>query len=157
MANPFAESKTFHKIGHVTNTIPLKVLPTPRGIAIVSTTGRKTGKTRTRAIRAVQDGGQVYAVALLGKKTAWLANVRANPKVKIKLGTKTVSATAREVTDPEERARAASAYHPIVGWYDYFDYVNFVWAIPTKAKVLATHDQLFDEGTVVAFDLDSEA
>ena len=157
MANPFSESKTFHKIGHITNTIPLRVMPTPRGIAVITTTGRKTGKARVRAVRAVRDDDQVYAVALLGKKTAWLANARANPIVQIKLGTKTFHAAAREVTDPEERARAARLYRPVVGWYDYVDYANFVWGIPTRSRLLAAHDRWFDAGVVVAFDLGDEA
>lgn len=153
MANPFSESKTFHKIGHVTNTTPLRLLPTPRGYAIITTIGRKSGKKRTRAMRAVRDGQQVYGVALLGERTAWLANIRANPNVTIRLGTKTYAATARRVTDPDERARAANAYRPIAGWYDYFDYMNFVWSIPTRTKLLAAHDRWFETGTVVAFDL----
>jgi deazaflavin-dependent oxidoreductase (nitroreductase family) len=157
MANPFADSRTFHRVGHVTNTVPLRLLPTPRGIAVITTTGRKTGKARTRAMRAVRDGAQVYAVALLGNKTDWLANARANPEVTVKLGTKTHRARAREVTDADERAKARRAYHPVAGWYDYFDYANFVWSLPTKAKLLAAHDGWFDNGVVVAFDLDEDA
>jgi deazaflavin-dependent oxidoreductase (nitroreductase family) len=157
MANPFSESKTFHKIGHVTNTTPLRLLPTPRGYAIITTTGRRSGKQRMRAMRAVRDGRQVYGVALLGNRTAWLANIQANPNVTIRLGTKTVAATARRVTDPDERARAANAYRPIAGWYDWFDYANFVWSIPTRTKLLAAHDRWFESGAVVAFDLPADA
>ena len=157
MANPFSRSRTFHRIGHVTNTVPLKLLPTPRGIGVITTTGRRSGKRRTRALRAVADAGRVYAVALLGPKTAWIANIRSDPNVVIKLGTKSYPATAREVADPDEREQARRAYHPVAGWYDYFDYANFTWGIPTRARLLAAHDRWFDEGTVVAFDLHDPA
>ena len=156
MANPFSKSRTFHKIGNVTNTAPMRVLPTPRGYAILTTIGRKTGKPRPRAIRAVREGEQVYAVALLGDKCAWLINVRANPKVTLRLGTKTMPATARQVTDPDELVRAAAAYHAIAGWYDYLDYVNYVWSIPTRKNLLAAHDRWFETGPVIAFDLAAE-
>jgi deazaflavin-dependent oxidoreductase (nitroreductase family) len=157
VANPFSESKTFHKIGHLTNTTPLRLLPTPRGYAIITTIGQKSGKPRTRALRAVRDGRNVYAVALLGEKTAWLANIKANPSVTIRLGSKTFAATARRVTDPDERARAENAYRPVAGWYDWFDYMNFAWSIPTRGRLLAAHDRWFESGTVVAFDLPGDS
>jgi deazaflavin-dependent oxidoreductase (nitroreductase family) len=144
-------------MGHVTNTAAFRLLPAPRGIAVVTTTGRKTGRARPRAIRAVQEAGKVYAVALLGPKTAWIANIRANPAVRIKLGTRWYDATAREVVDADEREQAHRAYHPVAGWYDYADYANFVWGFPTRSKLLAAHDRWFDDGTLVAFDLVREA
>lgn len=153
MANPFAESKTFHKIGHVTNTSAWKVLPTPAGLALLTTTGRKTGKQRQRAIRAVREGDRVYAVTLLGAKCDWLRNIRANPAVRLKLGGTTHEATARVLEDVGERASAADVYRPVAGWYDYADYANFVWSLPTRAKLLRAHDEWFEKGTPVVFEL----
>jgi deazaflavin-dependent oxidoreductase (nitroreductase family) len=103
MPNPFAESKTFHKLGHVTNTAAWRVAPTPTGIALLTTIGRKSGKPRVRAIRAVRSGDNVYAVALLGKQCAWLHNIRTNPEVRLKLGTTTYAAIARAIIDADER------------------------------------------------------
>ena len=153
MSNPFSTSKTFHKIGHVTNTPPWKVLPTPGGLALVTTTGRKTGKRRQRAMRVVRDGDRAYAVALLGNKADWLHNLRVDPRVRIKLGRKTYDAVGRELVGAEERARAAEAYRPIAGWYDYLDYANFVWSLPTRGKLLRVHDEWFHKGTPVVFEL----
>ena len=67
MANPFDSSRAFYKVGHITNTPPWKLLPTPNGLGLVTTTGRKTGKRRQRAMRVVREGNRAYAVALLGE------------------------------------------------------------------------------------------
>ena len=156
MANPFAKSRMFHRIGHATNTQTWRLMPTPPGIALVTTTGRRTGKRRQRAMRAVRDGARVYAVAILGEKTDWVRNVRANPRVRIKLGGTTYDAIARVLEDAGERAAAQDAYRPNAGWYDYVDYANFVWDVPTRGKLLRVHDQWFEEGTPVVFELMGE-
>lgn len=154
MANPFAMSKTFHRIGHITNTPPWKLLPTPCGLALVTTTGRKTGRRRARAMRVVRDGDRAYAVALLGRRSDWVRNVAANPRVRVKLGSTTHDANARVIVDRDEHARAADVYRPIAGWYDWFDYANFVWSFPTRARLLRAHDDWFERGTPVVFELD---
>jgi deazaflavin-dependent oxidoreductase (nitroreductase family) len=156
MANPFAKSRTFHRIGHVTNTIPLKAM-TPGGIAVVTTTGRKSGRRRARAMRAVRDGDRLYAVSILGPTADWVANLKADPNVTVKVGGTTYRATGRVITDPQELQKAADAYRPIAGWYDYFDYANFVWSIPGKSKLLRAHDEWFKTGTPVVFELNGEA
>jgi deazaflavin-dependent oxidoreductase (nitroreductase family) len=153
MPNPFAQSKTFHKLSHVTYSAAWRIVPTPAGIGLLTTIGRKSGKPRFRAIRAVRSGDSVYAVALLGKQCAWLYNIRANPEVRVKLGTTTYPAIARAITDPDERRRAFEIYHPIAGFYDYVDYANFLWGVPTKNAVLRAHDEWFDRGVPVVFEL----
>lgn len=155
MANPFAKSKLFHKIGNITNTPPLRLRP-PRGVAVVTTKGRKSGKLRTRAMRGVRDGDRVYATAILGPRADWLRNIAANAHVTVKLGPKTYRAIARTITDPGERVRAREIYRPVAGWYDYADYVTYVWGIPTTPKLLRTHDEWFDKGTPVVFELQGE-
>jgi deazaflavin-dependent oxidoreductase (nitroreductase family) len=156
MANPFATSRTFHRIGHVTNTSFWKLLPTPAGIALLTTTGRRSGKQRARALRAVRAGDSVYCVALLGERTDWLHNVRAHPEVRVKLGKTTYRAFAHEPAGPDERARAADAYRRITGWYDYVDYANFVWDLPTRNKLLRGYADWFERGTPVVFQLEGE-
>src|SRR2546429_6066127 len=105
MANPFAKSKLFHKIGNITNTPPLRLRPR-KGVAVVTTKGRKSGKLQTRPMRGVRDGDRVYATAILGPPADWLANIKANAHVTVKLASKTYRATARTITDPAELARA---------------------------------------------------
>src|SRR5262245_42333204 len=157
MANPFKRSKAFHRIGHVTNTTPWRLMPTPAGLAVITTSGRRTGRRRVRAVRAVKSGSVVYAVALLGERTAWLHNIRACPDVRIKLGRTTYAARARELCDEGDRGRAADAYRPVAGWFDYADYANFVWDIPTRRKLVKAHDEWFEQGTPVEFRLEGEA
>jgi deazaflavin-dependent oxidoreductase (nitroreductase family) len=157
MPNPFSKSKMFHRMGNLMLTPTWKLLPTPKGLALVTTTGRKSGKRRQRAMRAVVDGKRAYASAILGDRADWVRNVRANPDVSIKLGGTTYRAKAHPIIDSVERTRAAEAYRPVAGWYDYFDYATFVWGIPTRGNVLRVHDEWFDTGTPVVFELDGEA
>ena len=157
MPNPFSKSKMFHRIGNLTVTPMWKVMPTPKGLALVTTKGRKSGKPRARVMRAVRDGKRAYAAAILGDRADWVRNVRADPNVTIKLGGKTYRATARALVDPAERARAAEIYRPAAGWYDYFDYASFVWGLPTRGNVLRVHDEWFNTGTPVVFELETEA
>jgi deazaflavin-dependent oxidoreductase (nitroreductase family) len=153
MANPFAKSKTFYKLGNLL-ALPLwSVLPTPPGLGVVTTTGRKSGKSRARAMRVVRDGDSALAVSILGRRSDWFRNVQSDPKVTVKLGTKTYRGNARAIVDPLEREKARNAYEPVAGWYDYFDYASFVWAFPTTAKLLRTHNQWFDRGAPVVIEL----
>jgi deazaflavin-dependent oxidoreductase (nitroreductase family) len=153
MANPFAKSKTFHKVGNMLLTGQWRLLPTPKGLGLLTATGRTSGKRRQRAMRIVRDGDRAYAVALLGAKADWLKNVRRAPAVRVKLGGTTYDATAREVVAPDERQRFQEVYRPVAGWYDYFDYLTYVWGIPTRGKLLRVHDKWLAEGTPVVFEL----
>jgi deazaflavin-dependent oxidoreductase (nitroreductase family) len=152
MANPLAKNKTFHKIGNVLVTPIWRFLPTPAGLALVTTRGRKSGKPRQRVMRAVREGDRAYAVALLGPMADWLRNAEKTPDVTIKLGGTTHRARARPVAS-DERGRAMDAYRPVAGWYDYYDYLTYVWDVPTKKKLLSQHDRWFDDGTPVVFEL----
>ena len=65
MANPFAKSRLFHKLANYSGPPAFfRVLPLPRGFALLTVTGRKTGKRRRRPIRAIRDGTTLYAVAI---------------------------------------------------------------------------------------------
>lgn len=153
MANPFATSRWFHKIGHVTNTSIWRLVPAPPGLGVLTSTGRRTGKRRTRAIRAIRDGDRVYAVAMLGARCDWIYNIRAQPDVRLKLGRRTYDARARELLDPSERQRAAEAYMRKAGWFDYADYANLMWSLPTRDKLVRAHERWFAEGVPVVFEL----
>jgi deazaflavin-dependent oxidoreductase (nitroreductase family) len=79
----------------------------------------KTGGTRKIPLMRVKVGDGYVLVGSMGgqpKNPVWVYNLRANPDVEIRDGTKVTKMRAREVTDAQERARlwsaSAAAYPP---------------------------------------------
>jgi deazaflavin-dependent oxidoreductase (nitroreductase family) len=74
----------------------------------LTTTGRRSGlPRRVELVFHAIDGG-VYISGMPGFPRAWLANIRANPSVIFHLKGPVqadLPATAREITEPEERRR----------------------------------------------------
>jgi F420H(2)-dependent quinone reductase len=69
--------------------------------ALVRTTGRHTGQTRTSALVYARDGDDYLVVASNGgsdRPPGWLFNVKAKPEVEIQVGRNRRAATARLVT-----------------------------------------------------------
>jgi deazaflavin-dependent oxidoreductase (nitroreductase family) len=76
-------------------------------LLLLSHRGAKTGTERTNPLAVFRDGDDFVIVASKGGAPTnpdWYHNVRANPEVRVELGTETFEATAREA-DPEERSR----------------------------------------------------
>jgi deazaflavin-dependent oxidoreductase (nitroreductase family) len=74
---------------------------------LLTTTGRKTGRTRTHALIYYRDGSAWVVVASNGgsdRGPGWLANVRAQPHVGVQDGRRKYSAVAR-IAEGAERAR----------------------------------------------------
>src|SRR5687768_13024336 len=119
MANPFARSRWFHRLANYSGPPAFfRVVPVPQGFALLTVTGRRSGKKRRRPIRALRDGNTLYGVAILGDKSDWLRNLRANPRAKARLGIRMRNMTLREVTDPAERDKAEQFYIDTVVPYD---------------------------------------
>jgi deazaflavin-dependent oxidoreductase (nitroreductase family) len=73
---------------------------------LLSTTGRKTGLSRTNGLTYCRDRGDLIVVASNGgsdRPPAWLLNLQAESRVTVRLGRRLLRATAR-VADPNERA-----------------------------------------------------
>jgi deazaflavin-dependent oxidoreductase (nitroreductase family) len=90
--------RTDGRIGKHSNRVPALLL---------TTTGRKSGQARTVGLTYYRDGDDVIVVASNGGSDhppAWLLNLQAEPRVKVRLGRQVVGATARMAT-PEERSR----------------------------------------------------
>ena len=86
---------------------------------IVTHVGNKTGATRKIPLMRVKVGNGYVLVGSMGgqpKNPVWVYNLRANPDVEIRDGTKVTNMRVREVTDAKERARlwsaGAAAYPP---------------------------------------------
>ena len=77
------------------------------GVLDITTIGAKSGAERRIEINFLQLNGSYYITGRPGRKRDWLANVKANPEftVHLKHGvTADLQATAREITDPDERS-----------------------------------------------------
>ena len=76
--------------------------------AYLTTFGRRTGKAHTVEIWFGLDDGRVYMLSGGGDRADWVRNLRKTPRVRVRVGTRTVTGTARVVrggTKEDERAR----------------------------------------------------
>lgn len=71
----------------------------------LSTAGRKTGKTHTRPVWFVVDGGKIIVQAGKDGKTDWYRNLLAHPEATLRQGEYTIRAAAAPVNDPAEVER----------------------------------------------------
>jgi deazaflavin-dependent oxidoreductase (nitroreductase family) len=63
----------------------------------LTTTGRRTGRPREIEIWFTQHEGRYYVVAEHREQAQWVQNVLAKPAVSVRVGDRTVDATARVV------------------------------------------------------------
>jgi deazaflavin-dependent oxidoreductase (nitroreductase family) len=76
-------------------------------VALLTTTGRKTGEPRISPLYFLRDGDRVVVAASRGgsdKNPQWYINLRANPKVQVQIKDEILDLTAREANE-EERQR----------------------------------------------------
>jgi deazaflavin-dependent oxidoreductase (nitroreductase family) len=71
---------------------------------ILTTIGRRTGLPRDIEIWFTRCGTRYYVVAETGESAQWVRNLRAEPRVRWKVGARAHSGRAR-VLDPERNAR----------------------------------------------------
>ena len=89
---------------------------------LLTTTGRKSGRSRTVPLLYMHDGDSYVIVGSNGGNAthpAWVHNLRAKPAAGVQAGTRHLRMTAHEAND-EERARL---WPKIVGMYH--DYENY--------------------------------
>jgi deazaflavin-dependent oxidoreductase (nitroreductase family) len=76
--------------------------------AYLTTTGRRTGKQHTIEIWFALHDGRIYMLSGGGGRADWVKNLRKTPAVRIRIGTRSASATARPLrpgTKEDELAR----------------------------------------------------
>lgn len=75
----------------------------------ITTTGARSGRSRTTTLYAWQDGNdRLVIVGSSGgsaRHPAWVHNLRGHPRATVTAGGQTQELAAREVTAPDERAR----------------------------------------------------
>jgi len=156
MPNPFAGSRGYARLSNVFMRPLFSLLPTPAGFVLLTVTGRRSGRSRQRPVRAVRRDDTLYAVAMLGERSDWLRNVRKQPQVGVKAGGRRFSGVAREITDPAARDEALDLYRRQVFAADYVDYASYHWGFPTRRKIEEAHGRWAQEGVMVAIDLARE-
>ena len=77
----------------------------PRSYAILETTGRRSGLARRTPVGHVVEGDTVWIVAEHGARANYVRNLRANPRIRIKLREGWRSGTAHVLDDDDPRAR----------------------------------------------------
>ena len=111
-ANTFVYQKTGGRIGGKF----LQGAP----VALLTTTGRKTGEPRVSPLLFWREGNRIVLIASQGgaaNNPMWYLNLKANPKVSIQIKDEVLHLTARDATE-EERAH----YWPkMSGMYSSFD------------------------------------
>ena len=154
MANPFAGSRGYARLSNLFMRPLFSLLKVPGGFALLTVTGRRSGKQRQRPVRAVRSGDTLYIVAMLGERADWLRNVRRKPHVRIKIGRCRYDGSAREVSDPAELRAALELYVQGMFRADYIDYAAYHWDWPTRRKIQKAHRQWTADGVIVAVDIE---
>jgi deazaflavin-dependent oxidoreductase (nitroreductase family) len=84
------------------------------GYAILETTGRRSGQLRRTPVGPTVEGSVVWIVAEHGRHAGYVRNIEANPHVRIRLGRRWRSGTARLVPDDDVRRRTRGRFNGLV-------------------------------------------
>jgi deazaflavin-dependent oxidoreductase (nitroreductase family) len=142
----------------------LFLLRPPGGYGLLTTTGARSGKRRRKCVRMVREADKVYLVQLRPPAIAlqrplavcdWVWNIRADPRVTVRIRGGTFAGAAREITDPAERERARAAFLDRVYPFDWGECDVHLRGLPSRAKIEDLHRYWFDTGIPLAVDLDS--
>ncbi|HEX8744718.1 MAG TPA: nitroreductase/quinone reductase family protein [Thermoleophilaceae bacterium] len=80
----------------------------PRNVALLETTGRRSGQPRRTPVGNGLRGGHFWIVTEHGRRAAYVKNIEADPRVRVKVGRRWYEGTAHVLADddPIERMRA---------------------------------------------------
>jgi deazaflavin-dependent oxidoreductase (nitroreductase family) len=79
-------------------------LPLP-GLVILETTGRRSGEPRRIPVGKALDGDTLWVVAEHGRRAAYVRNIEAEPRVRVRIGRGWRTGTARVLPEDDWRAR----------------------------------------------------
>jgi len=85
----------------------------------LTTTGRRTGRPREIEIWFTQCGGRYYLVAEHRERAQWVKNLRAEPRVAVRVGRRSFAAQARVVdakAEPELARAVRALSEKKYGW-----------------------------------------
>jgi deazaflavin-dependent oxidoreductase (nitroreductase family) len=98
-------------------------------VALLTTTGRKSGRPRTTATLCLRDGARVVVPASFGGREGnplWYLNLKTNPLVQVQVRDEHLTMAARDATDEERRRYwpvLIRMYPPYKGYRDAADRV----------------------------------
>jgi deazaflavin-dependent oxidoreductase (nitroreductase family) len=142
--------------------LPLVRWSPPTGYGVLTTTGCKTGKARSKCVRVIRHGDHAYLVALRPPHLAvarpnivhaWVRNIRANPTVRLRIPGGTFDGVAREITNAAELQLARTLICDTVNATDYSECTLHLRGLPTRTKIQELHCYWFDTGIPVVIDL----
>ncbi len=142
--------------------LPFFLIRPPSGYGVITTTGRKTGKTRRKCVRVIRKANKAYLVDLRPPEVAlknpsatagWVWNIRANPNVSLRIRGGTFAGFAREISDPQELQQAEAVLCRTVNLFDYCECDAHLRGLPTRAKINELHRYWFDTGIALVVDL----
>ncbi|HTC73182.1 MAG TPA: nitroreductase family deazaflavin-dependent oxidoreductase [Solirubrobacteraceae bacterium] len=145
--------------------LPFFAVRPPSGYGVITTTGRRTGKTRRKCVRVIRRGERAYLVQLRppvlalerpSAIAAWVWNIRANPNVRLRMRGGTFAGVARELTEPAELEQAREAMCDTVNLFDYGECDLHLRGLPTRAKIKELHGYWFDTGVPLVVELASQ-
>ena len=132
--------------------LPWFTIRPPEGYGVLTMSGRRTGKSRRKCVRAIRRGERVYIVSIK-PTTAWVKNVLANPDVRLRIRGGTFDGVAREVRGTPEEPEAREAYCETINPLDPYAFRLHRKGRPTHAKMKELHQSWFEHGTPLVVEL----
>lgn len=151
--NPLTTSPTGGRILSALQR-PLFTMFPPHGFGVLTTTGRKTGKKRSRCVRVIRRADKAYLVSLGGPYSAWFRNLAADSRVRLRIRGGTFDGVARPIDDPAELERARAAYCETVNRFDRAEYRAHRRGKPTAERIKELHARWFAIGIPIVIELD---
>jgi deazaflavin-dependent oxidoreductase (nitroreductase family) len=143
--------------------LPFFAIRPPKGYGVITTTGRRTGKQRQKVVRAIRDENTVFHVMLRPPAvaierpdivSAWVHNIRADPRVGLHIRDGRFEGRARELDDPDELRRARQLFCETVVDFDRGECKLHLRGMPSREKIQGLNRYWFDTGIPLAVELD---
>ena len=83
----------------------------PRAFALLETTGRRTGRPRHTPVGNGLDGNTFWLIAVHGDQADYVRNIRADPRVRVRVGRRWREGTAVPLPDDDATARSYQLRH----------------------------------------------
>jgi deazaflavin-dependent oxidoreductase (nitroreductase family) len=150
--NPFITSATGGRLLSALQ-LPFFMIRPPSGYGILVTTGRKSGKTRRRCVRATRRHGQVVIVAIKGPRTGWLKNFECQPEVRVRIRGGTFAARGHRLVEDTERYEALQVYCAVRSPFEYLEHMIWRKGRPTRERIDDLHRHWFERGSPIVLEL----